>query len=269
MKINSIEIGCRRYSEVRGFKSKDFQLYIFKTPVVFRTDDKSITMKNSSAIIFSSEKSQSFSSADGRPMKFDRISFRPSATDSQYAVSMNIKFDIPLEIRDDYVISTTIKNMKVQSANVGRHIGEFMEISMRSILICISDMTEKQIHPDVPKYNYLKYIHDTVYADPLRIWNIEDVCRVMGISKSYFHRIYYSVFGVTFRQDIIESRLAYASSLLKNTDMSVSAVAEKCGYDSDSYFMRQFKKRKGVTPSEYRRITEEESVDYAKIFGKN
>ncbi|MBQ1519507.1 MAG: helix-turn-helix transcriptional regulator, partial [Ruminococcus sp.] len=28
---------------------------------------------------------------------------------------------------------------------------------------------------------------------------------------------------------------------------------ETCGYDSDAYFMRQFKQHKGFTPSEYRR----------------
>ncbi|HOR22293.1 MAG TPA: AraC family transcriptional regulator, partial [Ruminococcus sp.] len=71
--------------------------------------------------------------------------------------------------------------------------------------------------------------------------------------SAYFHRIYRQAFGVTLRQDVIESRLIAAAELLETTDLSVSAIAERCGYFSDSYFMRQFRLHKGCTPTEYRR----------------
>ena len=41
--------------------------------------------------------------------------------------------------------------------------------------------------------------------------------------------------------------------MLRNTENSVAQIAELCGYDSESYFMRQFKLHKGCTPTEYRR----------------
>ena len=72
-------------------------------------------------------------------------------------------------------------------------------------------------------------------------------------SRTYFHRLYFEAFGVTCRQDVIESRLLKAADLLKNTGKSVTEIAEACGYDSESYFMRQFKKHKECTPSEFRR----------------
>lgn len=75
----------------------------------------------------------------------------------------------------------------------------------------------------------------------------------MNISRTYFHRIYSKAFGVTFMQDVINSRLAAAADMLTGTNRSVSYIAEKCGYDSDSYFMRQFRKHYGCTPTEYRR----------------
>ncbi|HOC33408.1 MAG TPA: AraC family transcriptional regulator, partial [Ruminococcus flavefaciens] len=107
----------------------------------------------------------------------------------------------------------------------------------------------------IPRYNELKAIRDAIYDEPMTHWSAEEISEDMGISRPYFHRLYLSAFGVTCRQDIIESRLIYASELLRTTDMSISAVAETCGYDSDAYFMRQFKQHKGCTPSEYRRRT--------------
>ena len=75
----------------------------------------------------------------------------------------------------------------------------------------------------------------------------------LNISRSYFHRIYLAAFGVTCRQDAIESRLQYAAELLRDNSLTLSEIAEKCGYESDSYFMRQFKQHKGCTPTEYRK----------------
>ena len=75
----------------------------------------------------------------------------------------------------------------------------------------------------------------------------------MCIGKTYFHRIYLAYFGTTYIQDVINSKLEIAKKMLVETSWSVSAIAEKCGYESDSYFMRQFKKHTGITPTEYRR----------------
>ena len=109
----------------------------------------------------------------------------------------------------------------------------------------------------IPKFAELKALREAIYDDPMSSWSADEICEDMDISKTYFHRLYFAAFGVTCRQDVIESRLLYAAELLKNTDLSVSAIAEQCGYDSDSYFMKQFKQHKGCTPSEYRRTVSE------------
>ncbi|MDE5862025.1 MAG: AraC family transcriptional regulator [Ruminococcus sp.] len=90
-------------------------------------------------------------------------------------------------------------------------------------------------------------------ASPSKTWSVEEICYNMNISRTYFHRLYKLAFGVTYIQDVIENRLKYACELLKNTDLSISEIAEKCGYETDSYFMRQFRQYRNCTPSEYRR----------------
>ena len=127
---------------------------------------------------------------------------------------------------------------------------------MRIIFIAMSDITDSaDVDPkeNIPRYAELKKLRQAVYDDPTASWSVEEMCEDMQISRTYFHRLYMKAFGVSFRQDVIESRLLHAADLLKNTDLSVTAISEICGYDSESYFMRQFKGRKGCTPSEYRR----------------
>ena len=107
--------------------------------------------------------------------------------------------------------------------------------------------------PLIPRYSELKKMRDLIYENPAAQWNVDDICLEIGISRTYFHRLYQQAFGITFLRDVIESRLLRGIELLTSTSLSVSAVAEKCGYENDSYFMRQFKKYKDCTPSEYRK----------------
>lgn len=255
MKINRISLNCQQGSSVNDCSGTDSMLFYFKSPVTFMINGRECRLKKNSAVIFSSYK-QPFHSTDNRPLRYDCVSFRMSAADKQYISSMNLPLDTPIEITDDFVISGLLKCMKVQSLNKGKHSGEFMELSMRMIFISISDglNTHKDNLADqIPRYYELKILREAIYANPESEWSVDKISAEFGISRTYFHRLYLAAFGITCRQDIIESRLLYAADLLKNTDLSVSAIAERCGYESDSYFMRQFKQHKGFTPSEYRR----------------
>jgi len=43
-----------------------------------------------------------------------------------------------------------------------------------------------------------------------------------------------------------------AKYLLLTTSLSLPAIAFKCGYEDDKYFMRQFRQFTGTTPNSYR-----------------
>lgn len=257
MKVTKITVGGRRNGSVYGEMMSEYCLYLFRTPVVFDIGGAQRSCSGSTVIMYTGGKRQYFRSPDGKTLKFDMVLFKPSSADKQYVASMNIPFDSPVELPDDFVAASLIKSMKARSSLGGRRNAEFMELSMRMIFICIGDMCsgEKGLLPirDVPKYPLLKALRDDIYDDPARVWTVDEACDELDVSSTYFHRIYFSAFGVTFRQDVIESRLIYAEELLSETDIPVSAVAEQCGYESDAYFMRQFKQRRGCTPTEFRR----------------
>lgn len=44
-----------------------------------------------------------------------------------------------------------------------------------------------------------------------------------------------------------------AEYYLIHTELSVTEVAERSGYPNTSHFIRQFKKKNGVSPNEYRK----------------
>lgn len=256
MKINRIQLNCRRDTAFGGELGADPVLLFFRTPVMYIYSGKAIQTSGCCAALLTSGYKSTFRPVKGKSMRFDIVSFKTSAADLQYIASMNLPQDTPVELDDNFAIAGTLRAMQSQSVHRGKHYSEFMELSMRLIFIAMSDaanVTEPSPEEEIPRYSELNKIREKIYSEPMSIWTVDEICDDMQISRSYFHRLYMSAFGVTFRQDVIESRLIKAAELLKNTTMSVAAISEICGYDSESYFMRQFKKHKGCTPSEYRR----------------
>lgn len=52
---------------------------------------------------------------------------------------------------------------------------------------------------------------------------------------------------------LIEYRIRASQKLLENTDLSITEIALRCGFSSNSYFTKQFHRISGKTPNAYRK----------------
>ena len=83
-------------------------------------------------------------------------------------------------------------------------------------------------------------------------FNVEMLCRKVGMSYSQLHRKITVLSGKTPNQLIREVRLDRAKELLQDYGIHISDVAFQSGYNDPSYFSRIFTKETGMTPSEFR-----------------
>jgi AraC-like DNA-binding protein len=86
----------------------------------------------------------------------------------------------------------------------------------------------------------------------------EDFCvvalgKLCGLSRSQIHRKCIRVFGVGPNLIINIYRLRKAKILLKITDLSVIEIADACGFNSSSYFIKCYKATFGKTPGMVRK----------------
>ena len=63
--------------------------------------------------------------------------------------------------------------------------------------------------------------------------------------------------GVTLADYLVNLRLEHAAELLRNTSYTVLHICSLCGYDSLSYFIKQFRKKYGATPHKFRKLAEQ------------
>ncbi|MBR7038206.1 MAG: substrate-binding domain-containing protein [Oscillospiraceae bacterium] len=103
-----------------------------------------------------------------------------------------------------------------------------------------------------PGFQVFYELHNALYRSPAEEWSAQQCCRDFHLSYGHFCVTYKDLFGISFHQDVIRSRVAMAKYLLITSNVSISAVAIRCGYTDEKYFLRQFRQSTGMTPHSYR-----------------
>ena len=81
---------------------------------------------------------------------------------------------------------------------------------------------------------------------------LEDIAESANISESTCLRLFNTVLGMSPIKYLLSFRLNKAAEALKHADgRTISEIAHSCGFSDASYFNRCFRKKYGVTPSEY------------------
>lgn len=95
----------------------------------------------------------------------------------------------------------------------------------------------------------IKEFIDAHYKEPIKL---DSMTQELGITRFYLIHVFKRFSGYSPKQYIIRCRVGEAQSLLLNTDMDVTSVAGKVGYESVNNFHRVFKNVVGIPPTQYK-----------------
>jgi 2-isopropylmalate synthase len=92
--------------------------------------------------------------------------------------------------------------------------------------------------------NYIQVNYQTV--------TLSDLAEEFHLSEPYISKYIKEKSGKTFGDLVQNARMKKARTLLRNSSMTVENIAYAAGYQNVEHFNRQFKKKFGITPVEYR-----------------
>jgi AraC-like DNA-binding protein len=80
---------------------------------------------------------------------------------------------------------------------------------------------------------------------------IQDLLKVTNMSNSSFYDSFKTTYRMPFKDYLLNLRVGYACKLLTHSRKYISGAAYNSGFGNISNFNRQFKKIKGITPSQF------------------
>ena len=91
--------------------------------------------------------------------------------------------------------------------------------------------------------------------------SISDIASYVGVSRSTLFREFREELHTSPKEYLDRYRIRRASSLLRDTDLTVASVAASVGYDNGLYFSKAFRRMTGMTPTDYRFDKRHEGTD--------
>lgn len=96
----------------------------------------------------------------------------------------------------------------------------------------------------------IKAYLDRHYAEDL---DMPEIAAALHLSTPYLSHVFKKLYGYSPMKYLLRRRIGEAQTLLISTDLSVTAIGERVGYESTSYFSAQFTRHVGMSPKVYRK----------------
>ena len=102
------------------------------------------------------------------------------------------------------------------------------------------------------KQLYVQKALDYIRKNYSRSITIEQIANFIGIDRKYMSALFKEILHTSPQEFLLNFRMDKACVLLAQNLLSIQNIAHSVGYDDPLLFSKMFKKRKGLSPSQYR-----------------
>lgn len=156
----------------------------------------------------------------------------------------------------------------------------FIHITQTNEIVRLLNIMEKEIFAAKNRFRLFSYFYylcslfsniyeKKYYTKDIRIINAEkyisahfkdnnclhDAAKICNLTQRRFNDLFKNHFDTTPNRYITNLKINYAKKLLQTNYLTVSQIAEMCGFKEIYYFSKLFKKETGFTPTEYKNKT--------------
>ncbi|MBQ7901898.1 MAG: helix-turn-helix transcriptional regulator [Clostridia bacterium] len=241
------------FSYTRTEYSGYFLIMFFKSPFVYKSGDEIRRSEKNRYLIYTPDSSMYHSDdgSTGTGFVNDWIFVR-----GEVCEDIVERFSLPLNkafYMDNFGILETyiekIINEMVMKNNCYEYKVDALIVDMLISMGRLWELTEKNNHS---AYNDINNARNHMLSNCHEKISLEQLSQMTGYSQSRFCVLYSSFFGSTPIDDLLNARIEKAKGMLSYSNMTVTEVAEKCGFSSVHYFSRKFKEITGVSTTKYK-----------------
>lgn len=253
MKLNEMGMNYRhgRDFEInRPHGSGDNLLIIFKTAAVIELDGKTETVLPDSAVLFSFGAPQIYRAC--AEVFVNHWVHMDCEERDVFHRTTGLTFNKVVRLANSAEAEDILHMMSREKMSEMPSRERYMDLLIKMLLLKLGDGGSTSPAAANPHYSELRELRAEMYSSPGQYGSIERIAGKVNLSPPYFQKLYKEQFGVSCYEDLLSAKIKAAQYYLKNTAMTVKEISSACGYENDVCFMRRFKQRTGLTPTEYR-----------------
>lgn len=110
------------------------------------------------------------------------------------------------------------------------------------------------------KDKHLQNAIKSIHAEPAKEWSLEKLASISGLSRAAFAQKFKRMTGDSPAHYLAKVRVQRAMDLLRSTDLSLEVIADRIGYGDPFVFSKAFKRIQGVSPRDFKKGLESDSV---------
>ncbi len=138
---------------------------------------------------------------------------------------------------------------KIEAMSSQTQTGEITKEIIRRYCLLVQQTSTEGYSPLIQRA--VNHISSHLFESSL---TLQSTAAALSINKSYLVTLFKKETEETFTSYVNKRRIDHAIFLLNTTLSTVVEIAESCGIPDVTYFIRLFKKEKGMTPSQYRKM---------------
>lgn len=231
---------------------ENYLLLLVKTPAYFKIGSHELSVPPGSALLIAPHVPYQYHGTSGEYMD-DWLHFNCEGEALPNALHPLFHTPVPLDnlLQLSFYLQQILWERNYSSQKFkSQNIHMLMCVLLNKLVLAHeSEQTTRFYHPYYAKLQNLRLM---LLSQPYKNFSASEIAESMKISFSYFQQLYKKQFHVPFKTDLINMRIEYAKGLILNTDFKLEQIAQMSGYMNEIHFYRQFHKKTGMTPGQFK-----------------
>ena len=228
-----------------------FLLLFFQTDFLYKKNNSFLKGEKHNYFIIPPHVPAEHGASNG-PYATDWIHFKGEKC-REIIEKFNLPLSVPFYINDHSIILPYIKKIQSEVLLKGTCYQEKISSLIIDMLIELGRKYEGKKNSDNHFFKNIIEARSYMLSNLDKKINLIEIAKKANYSLSRFCILYKKFFDISPIEDLTRARIEKAITLLSHNHMSVTEVAQLCGFSSIHYFSRIFKEKTGLSPSKYMR----------------
>lgn len=234
------------HAERLYFNESYIMVIVLDGEITYVIDDHTIFAQKNDVLIFSPGFVRSGYSTPQKPLSFVSVNFNLEHNDAAKKF-----FTPPFLLFTE--IGEPLRSKFADIAYAWEGKNPLYHIRCKNLASSILyDIVSVQLpHNKVPHLKKLESARTYIQANFKHEIQVEILAERLGLSPSYFRKLFKDAYGIAPMQYITNLRINTAKDLLLSGEVNVTEASRLSGFDDIYYFSTLFKKQTGMSPTQY------------------